>query len=166
LPNHTSAGRTRGVAIDHTRAAIPRRSANDFVRELAAKGIGARQSLDTLLAATEIATDAAKQCGGSDAIVNDWLATMNWRFAYVRDPQTFAWPGSWDRARRRATITERLAALLMFGDPSDPLHDPLGSGRGLEVMHGPSPRPSTDADGERTSPSPIALRRKSGRSWH
>ena len=29
------------------------------------------------------------------ALMNDWLATRNWRFAYVRDPQTFAWPGSW-----------------------------------------------------------------------
>jgi hypothetical protein len=27
--------------------------------------------------------------------MNDWLATRNCRCAYVRDPQTFAWPGSW-----------------------------------------------------------------------
>ena len=29
------------------------------------------------------------------AQMNDWLATRSWRFAYVRDPQTFAWPDSW-----------------------------------------------------------------------
>ena len=29
------------------------------------------------------------------ALMNDWLATRSWRFAYVRDPQTFAWPDSW-----------------------------------------------------------------------
>ena len=83
------------------------------------------------------------------AIMNDWLATRNWRFAYVRDPQTFAWPGSWIAlaADERSPIGWR--PVLMFGDPSGPLHDPLGSGQELEIMHGLLPVPM-DRRGWRT----------------
>src|SRR5438093_12390488 len=65
------------------------------------------------------------------AIMNDWLATRNWRFAYVRDPQTFAWPGSWIALASDQRSPSGWRPVLMFGDPSGPLHDPLGSGRGL-----------------------------------
>lgn len=75
------------------------------------------------------------------AIMNDWLATRNWRFAYVRDPQTFAWPGSWIALAADERSPSGWRPVLMFGDPSGPLHDPLGSGQELEIMHGLLPVP-------------------------
>jgi hypothetical protein len=75
------------------------------------------------------------------ALMNDWLATRNWRFAYVRDPQTFAWPGSWIALAADERSPTGWRPVLMFGDPSGPIHDPLGSGQGLEIMHGLLPVP-------------------------
>jgi len=75
------------------------------------------------------------------ALMNDWLATRNWRFAYVRDPQTFAWPGSWIALAADHRSPSGWRPVLMFGDPSGPLHDPLGNGRELEILHGLLPVP-------------------------
>ena len=83
------------------------------------------------------------------ALMNDWLATRNWRFAYVRDPQTFAWPGSWIALAADQRSPSGWRPVLMFGDPSGPLHDPLGSGEELEIMHGLLPVP-LDRRGWRT----------------
>lgn len=83
------------------------------------------------------------------ALMNDWLATRNWRFAYVRDPQSFAWPGSWIALAADERSPTGWRPVLMFGDPSGPLRDPLGDGRGLEIMHGLLPVP-LDRRGWRT----------------
>jgi len=85
------------------------------------------------------------------ALMNDWLATRNWRFAYVRDPQTFAWPGSWVALAVDEASPTRWRPVLMFGDPSGPLHDPLGSGEELEIVDGLIPVP-LDRRGWRTDP--------------
>jgi hypothetical protein len=83
------------------------------------------------------------------ALMNDWLATRNWRFAYVRDPQTFAWPGSWIALAADERSPAGWRPVLMFGDPSGPIHDPLGNGEGLEIMDGLLPVPM-DRRGWRT----------------
>jgi MOSC domain-containing protein YiiM len=70
------------------------------------------------------------------AVMNDWLASRNWRFAYVRDPQTFAWPGSWIALAADERSPKGWRPVLMFGDPSGPLRDPLGSGQELQIVHG------------------------------
>ena len=70
------------------------------------------------------------------AVMNDWLATRNWRFAYVRDPQTFAWPGSWIALAADERSPKGWRPVLMFGDPSGPLRDPLGNGEQLQIVHG------------------------------
>jgi hypothetical protein len=83
------------------------------------------------------------------ALMNDWLATKNWRFAYVRDPQTFAWPGSWIALATDERFPTGWRPVLMFGDPSGPLHDPLGDSRELRILHGLLPVPM-DRRGWRT----------------
>ena len=75
------------------------------------------------------------------AIMNDWLATRNWRFAYVRDPHTFAWPGSWIALAADERSPSGWRPVLMFGDPSGPLRDPLDSGQELQIVHGLLPAP-------------------------
>jgi hypothetical protein len=75
------------------------------------------------------------------AIMNDWLATRNWRLAYVRDPQTFAWPGSWIALVTDERSPSGWRPVLMFGDPSGPLLDPLDSGQKLQIVHGLLPAP-------------------------
>jgi hypothetical protein len=70
------------------------------------------------------------------AIINDWLATRNWRLANVRDPQTFAWPGSWIALAADERSPKGWRPVLMFGDPSGVLHDPLGSGQELQIVYG------------------------------
>jgi hypothetical protein len=75
------------------------------------------------------------------AIMNDWLATRNWKFAYVRDPQTFAWPGSWIALATDERSPSGWRPVLMFGDPSGPLRDPLGNGQELHILHGLLPAP-------------------------
>ncbi len=93
------------------------------------------------------------------ALMNDWLATRNWRLAHVRDPQTFAWPGSWIALAADPRSPTGWRPVLMFGDPSGPIHDPLGNGEEPEIMDGLLPVPMdrrgwrTDfavADGART----------------
>jgi len=96
------------------------------------------------------------------ALMNDWLATSNWRFAYVRDPQTFAWPGSWIALAADDRSPSGWRPVLMFGDPSGPIHDPLGDGRELEILHGLLPVPM-DRRGLRAG-SPMPGRRRSARS--
>src|SRR3954470_23184320 len=83
------------------------------------------------------------------ALMNDWLATRNWRLAYVRDPQTFAWPGSWIALAADERSPTNWRPVLMFGDPSGPLHNPLGNGEGFEITHGLLPVPM-DRRGWRT----------------
>ena len=83
------------------------------------------------------------------ALMNDWLATRNWRFAYVRDPQTFAWPGSWIALAVDERSPSGWRPVLMFGDPSGPLHDPLGGGRRTRDHARPAPVP-LDRRGWRT----------------
>jgi hypothetical protein len=83
------------------------------------------------------------------ALMNDWLATRNWRFAYVRDAQTFAWPGSWIALAADERSPAGWRPVLMFGDPSGPIHDPLDNGEELEIMHGLLPVPM-DRRGWRT----------------
>jgi hypothetical protein len=83
------------------------------------------------------------------ALMNDWLATRNWRFAYVRDPQTFAWPGSWIALAADERSPTGWRPVLMFGDPSGPVHDPLGSNHELQIIHGLLPVP-LDRRGWRT----------------
>ncbi len=75
------------------------------------------------------------------ALMNDWLATRNWRFAHVRDPQTFAWPGSWIALAADERSSTGWRPVLMFGEPSGPIHDPLGDGRALEIQQGLLPVP-------------------------
>ena len=75
------------------------------------------------------------------AIMNDWLATRNWRLAYVRDPQTFAWPGSWIALAADERSPSGWRPVLMFGDPSGPVRDPLASGQELKIVHGLLPAP-------------------------
>lgn len=75
------------------------------------------------------------------ALMNDWLATRNWRLAYVRDPETFAWPGSWIALAADRRSPSGWRPVLMFGDPSGPIHDPLGGGQELEILHGLLPVP-------------------------
>lgn len=75
------------------------------------------------------------------AIMNDWLATRNWRFAYIRDPQTFAWPGSWIALAADERSPSGWRPVLMFGDPSGPVRDPLGGGQELKIAHGLLPAP-------------------------
>lgn len=97
------------------------------------------------------------------AIMNDWLATRNWRFAYVRDPQTFAWPGSWIALAADLRSRNGWRPVLMFGDPSGPLDDPLGDGRELEIVHGLLPAP-LDRRGWRAGVSgPDRARTRAGR---
>jgi hypothetical protein len=83
------------------------------------------------------------------ALMNDWLATRNWRLVYVGDPQTFAWPGSWFALAADERSPSGWRPVLMFGDPSGPLHDPLGKGGELEILHGLIPVP-IDRRGWRT----------------
>jgi hypothetical protein len=75
------------------------------------------------------------------ALMNDWLATRNWRFTYVRDPQTFAWPGSWIALVTDERSPNGWRPVLMFGDPSGPINDPLGDGKPLKIEQGLLPVP-------------------------
>jgi MOSC domain-containing protein YiiM len=75
------------------------------------------------------------------AIMNDWLATRNWRLAYVRDPQTFAWPGSWIALAADDRSPSGWRPVLMFGDPSGAVRDPLAGGQELKIVHGLLPAP-------------------------
>jgi hypothetical protein len=53
-----------------------------------------------------------------------WLAERNLGLVPVADAREFSWPGRW-LARVRAEDGEH--AVVMFGSPSGPLHDPAGA---------------------------------------
>jgi MOSC domain-containing protein YiiM len=71
---------------------------------------------------------------GSDPllITRQWLAERNLGLVGVSDPAGFDWPGHWI-ARVRTDNGDH--AVVMFGSPSGPLHDPRGalSGNGIIV---------------------------------
>ena len=71
---------------------------------------------------------------GSDPllITRQWLAERNLGLVGVADPAGFDWPGHWI-ARVRTDSGDH--AVVMFGSPSGPLHDPRGalSGNGIIV---------------------------------
>jgi hypothetical protein len=53
-----------------------------------------------------------------------WLAERNLGLVPIADPREFDWPGYW-LARVRAPDGDH--AVVMFGSPSGPLHDPTGA---------------------------------------
>jgi len=53
-----------------------------------------------------------------------WLAERNLGLVPIADPREFDWPGYW-LARVRALDEDH--AVVMFGSPSGPLHDPTGA---------------------------------------
>jgi MOSC domain len=53
-----------------------------------------------------------------------WLAERNLGLVPIANPREFDWPGHWI-ARVRADDGDR--AIVMFGSPSGPLHDPTGA---------------------------------------
>lgn len=62
-----------------------------------------------------------------------WLATRNLGLVPIANAREFAWPGHW-LARVRAPDGDH--AVVMFGSPSGPLHDPadaMGRGGTIEV---------------------------------
>jgi hypothetical protein len=56
-----------------------------------------------------------------------WLAERNLGLVPIDDPGTFAWPGQW-----LARVGEH--AVVMFGSPSGPMHDPGGALRNGGVV--------------------------------
>ena len=98
-----------------------------------------------------------------DAEISPLLHT---RFAYIRDPQTFAWPGSWIALAADQRSPSGRRPVLMFGDPRARCLTRSAAVENSRSCTAFSPPRSTDADFERTSPSPIVLGRRSGRSWH
>ncbi len=53
-----------------------------------------------------------------------WLAERNLGLVPVDEPASFAWPGPW-LARVRSSDGDH--AVVMFGSPSGPMHDPAGA---------------------------------------
>ena len=53
-----------------------------------------------------------------------WLAERNLGLVPIANPRDFDWPGHW-LARVRAPDGDH--AIVMFGSPSGPLHDPIGA---------------------------------------
>jgi len=71
-----------------------------------------------------------------DALVffRQWLAEQNLGLVPIAEASAFAWPGQW-LARVRANGDDH--AVVMFGSPSGPLHDPAGAiGRGGTIEEG------------------------------
>ena len=63
-----------------------------------------------------------------------WLAERNVGLVPIAEPQTFSWPGYWI-ARVHAASADH--AVVMFGSPSGPLHDPHEAlARGGEIAEG------------------------------
>jgi MOSC domain-containing protein len=63
-----------------------------------------------------------------------WLAERNLGLVPIADPRTFSWPGHWI-ARVHTASTEH--AVVMFGSPSGPVHDPHKAlAGGGEVIEG------------------------------
>jgi hypothetical protein len=68
------------------------------------------------------------------AFFRQWLAERNLGLVPIADPSEFAWPGHW-MARVRAPDGDH--AVVMFGSPSGPLHDPTGAlARGGTIEEG------------------------------
>jgi hypothetical protein len=61
---------------------------------------------------------------GACPLLKQWLAERNLGLVPIADPREFAWPGHW-LARVRAADGDH--AVVMFGSPSGPLHDPGGA---------------------------------------
>ena len=71
-----------------------------------------------------------------DAVVffKQWLAERNLGLVPIAGPSSFEWPGHWI-ARVRARGDDH--AVVMFGSPSGPLHDPAGAlARGGTIEEG------------------------------
>lgn len=67
-------------------------------------------------------------------VVRQWLGQHNLGLVPVAEPAAFAWPGHW-LARVRAADGDH--AVVMFGSPSGPLHDPGGAlARGGTIEEG------------------------------
>ncbi len=63
-----------------------------------------------------------------------WLAGRNLGLVPIADPGNFGWPGSW---LARVRTREGDHAVVMFGSPSGPLHDPGGAfARGGTIEEG------------------------------
>ena len=58
------------------------------------------------------------------AFLKQWLAERNLGLVPIAEPHLFEWPGSW-LARVRVDGTDH--AVVMFGSPSGPIHDPQGA---------------------------------------
>jgi hypothetical protein len=56
--------------------------------------------------------------------LRQWLAERNLGLVPIADPQSFAWPGHW---LARVRTAEADHAVVMYGSPSGPLHDPTGA---------------------------------------
>jgi MOSC domain-containing protein len=59
--------------------------------------------------------------GDALTFFGQWLAERNLGLVPVADPDAFAWPGPWIAGVRRG---DRRHAVVMFGSPAGPLHDP------------------------------------------
>jgi MOSC domain-containing protein YiiM len=70
---------------------------------------------------------------GSDPLLvtRQWLAERNLGLVGVADPAGFDWPGHWIARVRTASGDH---AVVMFGSPSGPLHDPWGALAGDGVI--------------------------------
>jgi len=67
-------------------------------------------------------------------VLKQWLAERNLGLVPIAGPREFAWPGHW-LARVRAGDGDH--AVVMFGSPSGPLHDPGGAlARGGAIEEG------------------------------
>jgi len=77
--------------------------------------------------------------GDAYLVFTQWLAGRNLGLVPVASPRAFAWAGHW-LARVRAPDGDH--AVVMFGSPSGPVHDPSGSlARGGEIEEGWLPAP-------------------------
>lgn len=57
-------------------------------------------------------------------VLRHWLAERNFGLVPIADARTFAWPGHW---LARVVTEDGDHAVVMFGSPSGPLHDPAGA---------------------------------------
>jgi MOSC domain-containing protein YiiM len=72
---------------------------------------------------------------GSDPLLvtRQWLAERNLGLVGVADPARFDWPGHWIARVRTGGVDH---AVVMFGSPSGPLHDPRGALAGGLIVEG------------------------------
>ena len=66
----------------------------------------------------------AEPPAGGLAFFRQWLAERNLGLVPVARPGEFSWPGHWIA---RVSAADREHAVVMFGSPSGPLHDPHGA---------------------------------------